>query len=74
MRRPDTVRLREIGASLVASEARDAVLIVNPLAGGGRFIPWLDEARRIFHSAGIETELQRDGRSRRSDHTCASRR
>lgn len=41
------------------SEVRDAVLIVNPLAGGGRFVHQLDEARRIFRSAGIETELQR---------------
>ncbi len=40
------------------SEIRDAVLIVNPLAGGGRRVPQLDEARRIFRNAGIETELQ----------------
>ena len=37
---------------------RDAVLIVNPTAGGGRRVPQLDEARRIFREAGIETELQ----------------
>ena len=37
---------------------RDAVLIVNPTAGGGRRVKQLDEARRIFRNAGIETELQ----------------
>lgn len=37
---------------------RDAVLIVNPTAGGGRAVRKLDEARRIFRNAGIETELQ----------------
>ena len=42
----------------MSSEARDAVLIVNPRAGGGRLAPQLDEARRIFRHAGIETELQ----------------
>ena len=42
----------------VHSEHRDAVLIVNPIAGGGRRVPQLDEARRIFRKAGIETELQ----------------
>jgi diacylglycerol kinase (ATP) len=49
---------RETVLNFVSSEARDAVLIVNPLAGGGRFVPQLDEARRIFRNAGIETELQ----------------
>lgn len=39
-------------------QVRDAVLIVNPTAGGGRRVPQLDEARRIFRNAGIETELQ----------------
>jgi len=39
-------------------QVRDAVLIVNPTAGGGRRVPQLDEARRIFRDAGIETELQ----------------
>lgn len=39
------------------TEARNAVLIVNPTAGGGRRVPQLDEARRIFRTAGIETEL-----------------
>jgi diacylglycerol kinase family enzyme len=34
------------------------VLIVNPTAGGGRRVRQLDEARRIFRNAGIETELQ----------------
>jgi len=42
----------------VSSKSRDAVLIVNPAAGGGRRMPQLDEARRIFREAGIETELQ----------------
>jgi YegS/Rv2252/BmrU family lipid kinase len=40
------------------SEIRDAVLIVNPVAGGGRRMKQLDEARRIFRSLGIETEIQ----------------
>ncbi|MGH9678332.1 MAG: diacylglycerol/lipid kinase family protein, partial [Candidatus Acidiferrales bacterium] len=31
---------------------------MNPTAGGGRRVPQLDEARRIFREAGIETELQ----------------
>jgi YegS/Rv2252/BmrU family lipid kinase len=39
-------------------QVRDAVLIVNPTAGGGRAVRKLDEARRIFRNAGIETELQ----------------
>ena len=39
-------------------QVRDAVLIVNPIAGGGRRVGKLDEARRIFRDAGIETELQ----------------
>jgi YegS/Rv2252/BmrU family lipid kinase len=42
----------------VSLKVRDAVLIVNPNAGGGRRIPQLDEARRIFRDAGIETDLQ----------------
>lgn len=42
----------------MAANLRDAVLIVNPTAGGGRRVPQLDEARRIFREAGIETELQ----------------
>jgi diacylglycerol kinase (ATP) len=46
------------GADHVSSEVRDAVLIVNPTAGRGRRAPHLDEARRIFRDAGIETELQ----------------
>src|SRR6266853_3433916 len=37
---------------------RDAVLISNPSAGGGRRMHQLDEARQIFRKAGIETELQ----------------
>jgi diacylglycerol kinase family enzyme len=40
-------------------EVRDAVLIVNPLAGGGRLMPQLDEARGVFRNAGIETEVQK---------------
>ena len=37
---------------------KDAILIVNPLAGGGRRMKHLEEARRVFRDAGIETELQ----------------
>ncbi len=50
--------LQENGQNHVSSEVRDAVLILNPNAGGGRRMPQLDEARRIFRNAGIETELQ----------------
>src|ERR1700688_1037046 len=46
------------GVDLVSSQIRDAVLIVNPTAGGGRRVGQLDKARRIFRNAGIETELQ----------------
>src|SRR5580692_12895441 len=46
------------GSKLVPAQTRNAVLIVNPTAGGGRRVPQLDEARRIFRNAGIETELQ----------------
>jgi YegS/Rv2252/BmrU family lipid kinase len=49
---------QENGTNAVSSEVRDAVLILNPNAGGGRRVPQLDEARRIFRAAGIETELQ----------------
>jgi diacylglycerol kinase (ATP) len=42
----------------VSSTVRDAVLIVNPAAGGGRRMRQLDEARRILRNGGIETELQ----------------
>jgi diacylglycerol kinase (ATP) len=42
----------------VSSTVRDAVLIVNPAAGGGRRMRRLDEARRILRDGGIETELQ----------------
>jgi diacylglycerol kinase (ATP) len=42
----------------VPGQIRDAVLIVNPTAGGGRRVRQLDEARRIFSDAGIETELR----------------
>jgi diacylglycerol kinase (ATP) len=42
----------------VALNVRDALLIVNPTAGGGRRAKHLDEARRIFRKSGIETELQ----------------
>jgi diacylglycerol kinase (ATP) len=50
--------LQQNTANQVSSEVRDAVLIVNPAAGSGRRRPQLDEARRIFRAAGIETELQ----------------
>ena len=46
------------GENFVHPALRDAVLIVNPTAGGGRRVPQLDQARRIFRDAGIETELQ----------------
>ena len=42
----------------VSTEVRDAVLIVNPTAGGGRAMRKLEEARRILRKAGIETELK----------------
>jgi diacylglycerol kinase (ATP) len=42
----------------VSSTARDAVLIVNPAAGGGRRMRQLDTARHIFRKSGIETELR----------------
>jgi len=42
----------------VPTQVRDAVLIVNPTAGGGRGVRKLDKARRVFRDAGIETELQ----------------
>ena len=41
----------------MSSNVRDAVLIVNPTAGGGRSVKQLDGARRVFRNAGIETEL-----------------
>ena len=44
--------------SQLSLNVRDALLIVNPTAGGGRRVRKLDEARRIFRGAGIETELQ----------------
>src|SRR6202051_3254927 len=50
--------LHENAETVVSSEVRDAVLIYNPQAGGGRKVRQLDEARRIFRNAGIETELQ----------------
>jgi len=50
--------LREDGNSRMSSEIRDAVLILNPNAGGGRRVRQLDDARRIFRTAGIDTELQ----------------
>ena len=46
------------GLNRVTHQHRDAVLIVNPTAGGGRRIPQLDQARRILSDHGIETELQ----------------
>jgi diacylglycerol kinase (ATP) len=49
--------LQENGTRHVSSEVRDAVLIINPSAGGGRRMHQLDEARHIFRKAGIETEL-----------------
>jgi diacylglycerol kinase (ATP) len=42
----------------VPMQVRNALLIVNPTAGGGRRSRQLDEARRIFRESAIETELQ----------------
>jgi diacylglycerol kinase (ATP) len=42
----------------LSTQVRDAVLIVNPMAGGGRRVGQLDEARRVLRTFGIETELQ----------------
>jgi|SRR5579872_667002 len=50
--------LREKESYQSPSEVRDAVLIINPSAGGGRRMHQLDDARHIFRKAGIETELQ----------------
>jgi len=50
--------LREKKTYQASSEVRDAVLITNPSAGGGRRMHQLDEARHILRKAGIETELQ----------------
>jgi diacylglycerol kinase (ATP) len=50
--------LQENGTTPVSSGVRDAVLIINPNAGGGRRMNQLDKARRVFREAGIETELQ----------------
>jgi len=50
--------LREKETYQAPLEVRDAVLIINPSAGGGRRMHQLDEARHIFRKAGIETELQ----------------
>jgi YegS/Rv2252/BmrU family lipid kinase len=43
----------------LSSNVRNAVLIVNPAAGGGKAMRKLEEARRVFQTAGIETELQK---------------
>jgi diacylglycerol kinase (ATP) len=51
------MELQENETSRPPAGVRDAVLIINPSAGGGRRVHQLDEARRIFRSAGIETEL-----------------
>src|SRR5712671_658367 len=50
--------LRKKKTYQASSEVRDAVLITNPSAGGGRRMHQLDEARHILRKAGIETELQ----------------
>src|ERR1700730_15684270 len=57
MRSAETV-LREKESYQASLEVRDAVLIGNPSAGGGRRMHQLDEARQMFRKAGIETELQ----------------
>jgi diacylglycerol kinase (ATP) len=55
---PQTGAVRSEGTELMPVTVRDAVLIVNPLAGRGRALRQLDGARRILSSAGMETELQ----------------
>src|ERR1700724_598666 len=57
MRSAETV-LQEKESYQASLEVRDAVLIINPSAGGGRRMHQLDEARHILRKAGIETELQ----------------
>src|ERR1700682_2059542 len=57
MRSTNTV-LQEKESPQASLEVRDAVLIINPSAGGGRRMHQLDEARHILRKAGIETELQ----------------
>src|SRR5580693_8734807 len=47
-----------MGVDQVSMKVRDAVLIVNPTAGGGRGMRKLDEARRVLRNAAVETELQ----------------
>jgi len=54
----ENTALQENGTNVVSSGVRDAVLIINPNAGGGRRMHQLDKARRVFREAGIETELQ----------------
>ena len=56
MRSTNTV-LQENEAHQKSLEVRDAVLIINPSAGGGRRMHQLDEARHILRTAGSETEL-----------------
>jgi len=55
---PRPLAADSIGANRAPLNVRDAVLIVNPVAGGGKRVNQLEEARRIFRDAGIETELQ----------------
>jgi diacylglycerol kinase (ATP) len=52
----------------VSSNVRDAVLIVNPTAGGGRSVKQLDGARRVFRNAGIETELMNTAAAGEATH------
>lgn len=52
----------------MSSSVRDAVLIVNPTAGGGRSVKQLDEARRVFRKAGIETELMNTAAAGEATH------
>jgi YegS/Rv2252/BmrU family lipid kinase len=54
--------------SLVPTQVRDALLIVNPTAGGGRRVRELDKARKIFRDAGIETELQNTAAAGEATH------
>ena len=57
-----------MGVTLAPGQLRDAVLIVNPTAGGGRRVRQLDEARRIFRDAGIKTELQNTAAAGEATH------
>ncbi len=52
----------------MSETVRDALLIVNPAAGGGKRVKQIDEARRVFRNAGIETELQNTSAAGEATH------